>query len=125
MVTRGRGTIVNLGSVAGREPYPKGHGYCATKHAVRALTAAIRMDLVDTPVRLTEIQPGMVETEFSLVRFHGDAERAKRTYRNFPPLTPLDVAEAILFCVTRPPQVSIHELQIMPQAQAAVLVTRK
>jgi NADP-dependent 3-hydroxy acid dehydrogenase YdfG len=83
------------------------------------------MDLVDTPVRLTEIQPGMVETEFSLVRFHGDEERAKRTYRHFPPLTATDVAEAILFAVTRPPHVSIHELQIMPQAQAAVLVTRK
>jgi NADP-dependent 3-hydroxy acid dehydrogenase YdfG len=122
MVRRGRGEIVNIGSIAGHEVYPKGHVYCASKFAVRALSQGLRMDLVDTPLKVTEIAPGMVRTEFSLVRFRGDEERAARTYSTFQPLDPLDVAETVLFCLTRPAHVSINQVVIMPTAQASIMV---
>ncbi|MCX6826030.1 MAG: SDR family NAD(P)-dependent oxidoreductase [candidate division Zixibacteria bacterium] len=123
MVKRGGGNVVNIGSIAGHEVYPKGNVYCATKYAVDALTKGMQLDLVDTQVRVSTVDPGMVETEFSLVRFHGDTERAGKVYETVTPLTGDDVAEAVLFCVTRPPHVNIHQVRIMPTCQAAVMVT--
>jgi 3-hydroxy acid dehydrogenase / malonic semialdehyde reductase len=125
MVERGWGHVVNIGSTAGHEVYPKGNVYCATKHAVRALTEGMRVDLLGTGVRVSTVDPGMVETEFSLVRFHGDADRAREVYRGVQPLTPEDVAEAVYWCVSRPPHVNIDEIILKPTAQAtATLVHR-
>jgi 3-hydroxy acid dehydrogenase / malonic semialdehyde reductase len=125
MVQRRKGTVINIGSIAGHDVYPGGNVYCATKHAVDALTKGMRMDLVDTPIRVCTIDPGLVETEFSEVRFHGDKERAKKTYENMTPLTPDDIADAVFFAATRPAHVQITELIIMPTAQAtATLVHR-
>ena len=120
MVARDRGHVINIGSIAGRQVYPGGNVYCATKHAVRALNQGLRLDLVGTRVRCSSVDPGLVETEFSLVRFRGDQERAEPVYRTFPPLRPEDVAETVLFCATRPPHVNIQDVLIMPQDQAAV-----
>jgi NADP-dependent 3-hydroxy acid dehydrogenase YdfG len=115
-----RGHIVNLGSVAGFEVYPGGVGYTASKHAVRAITKTLRLELLGDPIRVTEIEPGMVETEFSLVRFKGDRERADAVYRGLEPLTGADVADCIVWVVTRPPHVNIDELVVRPIAQATV-----
>jgi serine 3-dehydrogenase len=120
MVARDRGHVINIGSIAGRQVYPGGNVYCATKYAVRAITQGMRIDLVGTKVRCSSVDPGMVETEFSEVRFHGDKERAEKTYQFFPPLKAEDVADTVLFCASRPPHVNIHEVLIMPQDQAAV-----
>jgi len=118
--------IVNLGSIAGKEVYPNGNVYCATKHAVDALTKAMRIDLLTQGIKVTSIDPGMVETEFSEVRFHGDRERAKNVYNGVQPLTGKDIAETILFVITRPAHVNINDLLIMPTAQATgTLVNRK
>ena len=125
MVQRQRGTIVNIGSVAGHDVYPAGNVYCATKYAVNALTQGMRMDLVDTPIRVCTVDPGLVETEFSEVRFHGDAKRAKAVYQNLTPLTPDDVADAILFAATRPPHVQIGEIIIYPTAQASPSIVHR
>ncbi len=125
MVKRRRGHVVNLGSVAGHEVYPGGNVYCASKHAVDALTRGMLMDLVDTPVRVSTVDPGLVETEFSVVRFHGDRERAKAPYQGMKPLKGQDVAEAILFCVTRPPHVNVNQLRIMPTAQASATMVHR
>lgn len=119
MMTRGKGQIVNLGSVAGRWTYPGGAVYCATKFAVRALSEGLRMDLLGSPIRVTNIEPGMVETEFSEVRL-GDAERAKAVYKGLKPLSPEDVAEAIKWCVERPAHVNVQELVLFPTQQAAI-----
>lgn len=119
MVSRGSGQVINIGSVAGHEVYPKGNVYCATKHAVAALTTGMRLDLLGTEVRVTTIDPGMVETEFSVVRFHGDAERAAAVYRGLTALTPDDVADAVIYCATRPPHVNIAEMLLFPTAQAS------
>jgi len=119
MVERKKGTLINIGSIAGHDVYPGGNVYCATKHAVDALTKGMRMDLVDTPIRVCTIDPGLVETEFSEVRFHGDRERAKKTYQNMTPLTPEDIADAVFYAATRPAHVQIAELIIMPTAQAS------
>jgi serine 3-dehydrogenase len=119
MVARDRGHVINIGSIAGRQVYPGGNVYCATKYAVRALTQGMRIDLLGTQVRCSTVDPGMVETEFSAVRFRGDTERAGTVYQNFPPLKAEDIAETVLFCATRPPHVNIHEVLIMPQDQAA------
>lgn len=119
MVRRGRGHVINIGSIAGHESYPGGSVYCATKAAVRAMTAGLRMDLVETPVRVSTVDPGMVETEFSLVRFHGDQDRANRVYQGITPLTPDDVAEVVVFCATRPPHVDVAEVLLLPTAQAS------
>jgi serine 3-dehydrogenase len=121
MVERGSGHIVNIGSIAGHETYPAGNVYCASKHAVTALGRALNIDLLGTGVRVSSVDPGMVETEFSLVRFHGDGERAAAVYDGIEPLTGRDVAEAVLFCATRPPHANIRELILMPSAQAAAV----
>ena len=122
----GSGHVINIGSIAGREPYPGGGGYNAAKFAVRAISQVMRMEWVGRPVKVTEIAPGMVETEFSIVRFKGDAEKAKRVYHGLVPLTAGDVAEAIVWAATRPPHVNIDEIVMKPLAQAtATLAARK
>ncbi len=113
-----RAHIVNLGSVAGFEVYPGGVGYTASKHAVRAITRTLRLELLGEPIRVTEIEPGMVETEFSLVRFKGDQQRAAAVYQGMKPLTGADVADCIVWAVTRPPHVNIDEMVVRPIAQA-------
>lgn len=118
MISRGRGYVVNIGSVAGHQTYPKGNVYCATKAAVRVISEGLKQDLLGTPVRVTSVDPGMVETEFSQVRFHGDTERAKKVYQGLTPLTPDDVADVVLFCATRPPHVNISEVLLVPTDQA-------
>lgn len=110
--------IINLGSIAGKEVYPKGNVYCATKHAVDALTKAMRIDLLEKGIKVTSIDPGMVETEFSEVRFKGDKERAKNVYRGLKPLSGKDIAEIISFVLSRPAYVNINDLLVMPTAQA-------
>ncbi|KAI0065356.1 NAD-P-binding protein [Artomyces pyxidatus] len=116
---RQTGHIINLGSVAGREAYPGGSIYCATKFAVNAFTTAMMKELVDTPIRVTEIQPGMVETEFSVVRFRGDKTAADKVYEGFQPLTAEDIAEEIVWAASRPPHVNIAESFILPVNQAS------
>src|SRR5690606_12858827 len=111
MVKNKSGFIVNIGSVAGRWVYPGGAVYCATKFAVRAISEGLRMDLAGTGIRVTNIEPGMVNTEFSLVRF-GDQVKAEKVYEGMNPLTPKDIAETIVWCVQRPPHVNIQELVI-------------
>jgi serine 3-dehydrogenase len=126
MVRRGRGHIINIGSIAGRDFYPNGNVYCATKAAVNALSKGLRLDLVGTPLRVSLVDPGMVETEFSFVRFHGDGDRAAKVYQGLTPLRPDDIADAVVFCATRPPHVNISELVVYPTAQAsATMVHRK
>ena len=126
MVSRDRGHVVNLGSIAGYQTYPGGNVYCATKAAVRAISEGLKQDLLGTRVRVTSVDPGMVETEFSEVRFHGDTERANKVYQGVTPLTADDVADVIFFCVTRSPHVNINEVVLMPVDQAsATLVNRR
>jgi NADP-dependent 3-hydroxy acid dehydrogenase YdfG len=114
----GNGHLVIVGSVAGVEVYPGGAGYTAAKHAVNAIARTLRLELLGKPVRVTEIAPGMVETEFSEVRFGGDTERAKQVYEGLEPLSGEDVADAIAYVLTRPPHVDIDYLAIKPTAQA-------
>ena len=118
MVKNGKGHIVNIGSIAGKEVYANGNVYCATKHAVDALTKATRIDLVSHGIKVTQIAPGMAETEFSVVRFKGDDEKAKNVYRGLQPLTAQDIAETIWWVANRPAHVNINDLVIMPTAQA-------
>ena len=118
MAERGSGHIVNLGSIAGTQPYENGNVYCATKHAVHGLSQAMRIDLLSHGIKVTEIRPGMVETEFSKVRFHGDEARAKAVYQGVEPLTGDDVADAILWAVEAPDHVNIDEIVLTPKAQA-------
>lgn len=126
MVERGRGHIINIGSIAGKEAYEKGNVYNATKFAVDGLTRAMRIDLVEHGIKVTSVNPGAAETEFSMVRFKGDQEKAGKVYEGFTPLYAEDVAEAILFAVTRPPHVNIEDLTIMATAQAsATKIARK
>jgi len=125
MVKRHRGTVVNIGSIAGREVYVGGNVYCASKHAVDAITRGLRMDLVDTPVRVCTVDPGLVQTEFSEVRFRGDAERAKKVYMGYTPLSPSDVADAVHYCAAAPAHVQIAEILILPTAQASTTLVHK
>ena len=125
MVKRGRGHVINLGSVAGHEVYPGGAVYCATKHAVGAITRGLRMDLLGTAVRVSTVDPGMVETEFSVVRFHGDRERADKVYRGMTPLTAADIADTVLWVATRPPHVNIDEVIIKPTDQASATLVHR
>lgn len=124
-VIKNRGHVVNIGSVAGHYTYPNGNVYSATKWAVRALNESLRLDLHGTGVRVTEIAPGMVETEFSDVRFHGDRARAKQVYQGMQPLTPQDIAETIRWCVDRPKHVDIQSLTIFPVDQASVTLVKR
>ena len=118
LIDSGDGHIVNVGSIAGLEVYDGGGGYTAAKHALNAVTQTLRLELVGRPVRVTEVDPGLVETEFSLVRFGGDAERAKTPYQRMTPLTADDVADCIEWAVTRPPHVNIDQIVVKPTAQA-------
>lgn len=121
----GNAHLLVLGSIAGFEVYPGGAGYTAAKHAVNALCRTLRLELLGEPIRITEVAPGMVDTEFSTVRFGGDTERAAGVYRGLTPLTAEDVAEAIAFCVTRPAHVNIDQLVIKPVAQATATVSHR
>jgi len=125
MVERGRGHVVNMGSTAGEMTYPNGAVYCATKAAERAINDGLRQDLLGTPVRVTTVDPGMVETEFSIVRFHGDTERAANFYKGIQPLSPEDVADAILWAVTRPPHVNVARILLTPVQQANSLLVHR
>jgi 3-hydroxy acid dehydrogenase/malonic semialdehyde reductase len=118
MVERNRGHVVNIGSVAGTYPYPGGNVYGATKAFVRQFTLNLRADLLGTAVRATSIEPGMAETEFSLVRFQGDAARASKVYEGVEPLSGEDVAEAILWCLSLPAHVNVNAIELMPVQQA-------
>ncbi len=110
--------IVNIGSIAGKETYKNGNVYCATKHAVQSLSDAMRIDLLEYGIKVTSICPGAAETEFSIVRYHGDKEKAKQVYQNYDPLVADDIAETILFATSRPKHVSISDLLITPSVQA-------
>lgn len=126
MVAQKKGHIINIGSIAGLEVYANGNVYCATKHAVDALNKGMRIDLLPHGIKVTAINPGMVETEFSIVRFKGDEARAKKVYDGLEPLIAQDIAEAIWFVVSRPAHVNINDMLIMPTAQAtATTVVRK
>ncbi len=125
MVKRKKGHVVNIGSIAGKEVYPNGNVYCATKHAVDALTKAIRIDAVNAGIKVTQIAPGAVETEFSIVRFKGDKEKADSVYKGFEPLHPEDVADAVYYVTDLPPHVTINDLLIMPTAQANAVTFHK
>lgn len=126
MVERSKGHIINIGSVAGKEVYPRGNVYCATKHAVDALTKAMRQDLLPHGIKVTQIAPGLAETEFSLVRFHGDADKARQVYIGMQPLTGDDIANLVWFAATLPPHVCINDLVVTPTAQAnSTQVVRK
>jgi len=125
MRSRGSGHIVVLGSIAGFEVYPGGAGYTAAKHAVNAVCRTLRLELVAEPIRITEVAPGMVDTEFSTVRFAGDAERAASVYAGLTPLTAQDVADVVAFCVTRPEHVNIDHVVVKPRAQASATVAHR
>lgn len=122
----GDGHIVNIGSIAGLEVYPGGAGYTSAKHGVRAITQTLRVELAGKPIRVTEIDPGMAETEFSLVRFAGDEERAAKVYEGVDPLTAEDIGDIVAWAVTRPPHVNVDQLRVTPLQQAtATLVARR
>lgn len=125
MKKRGKGHIFNIGSIAGRETYPKGNVYCATKHAVHSLNKAMRIELVSHNIKVSLVSPGAVETEFSKVRFKGDEDTAKNVYRGFKPLQPQDIARCILFSAELPDHVNIDDMLIMPTAQAAATIIHK
>lgn len=125
MLERKKGHIINIGSIAGREVYPRGHVYSASKHAVDAITKGLRMDLVDTPLRVTTVDPGLVETEFSVIRFRGNEEKAKAVYQNLTPLSPDDVADAVVWAATRPAHVQIADIVIFPTAQSSAAVVHR
>jgi len=118
MVERKKGQIINISSIAGKEVYQRGNVYCATKHAVEAITKAMRADLLPYNIKVSSVSPGMVETEFSMVRFKGDKQKADNVYKGLEPLTAEDIADIIEFIVTRPPHVNINDILVMPTAQA-------
>lgn len=121
LVKRGCGHIINIGSIAGHEVYPRGTVYCATKHAIRALTQGLRAELLGTGIRVTTVDPGLVRTEFSMVRFDGDATRAKPVYEKYQPLEAHDIAEVVRYCATLPAHVNINEIVVMPTDQASTV----
>lgn len=125
MVSRKSGQIINVGSIAGKEVYPSGNVYCASKFAVDAITAGMRMDLNPYGIRVSGIHPGLVETEFSLVRFKGDEQKSAAVYKGFQPLTAADIANTILFIINCPPHVVISDLTILPTAQASATIVNK
>ena len=125
MVVRKSGHIINIGSISGKKVYPNGAVYCATKHAVKALNEGMRMDFLPYGIRVTEICPGAVDTEFSLVRFKGDQQRADKVYQGFTPLIANDIAEAVYYAVSQPPHITIQDVLIMPTAQADVTMIHR
>jgi NADP-dependent 3-hydroxy acid dehydrogenase YdfG len=125
MVERGRGHVINLGSTAGEMTYPGGAVYCASKAAERAINDGLRQDVLGTPIRVTTVDPGMVETEFSIVRFHGDSERAANFYKGIKALTPEDVAEVIVWAASRPAHVNIARVMLTPVQQANSLLVHR
>jgi NADP-dependent 3-hydroxy acid dehydrogenase YdfG len=125
MVERGSGHIINIASIAGKEVYENGNVYCATKFAVDALSKSMRIDLVANNIKVTTVAPGMVETEFSLVRFKGNLEKAATPYKGLKPLTGDDIAEVIFYCATLPAHVNINDVTIMPSAQAAATIIHR
>ena len=125
MVDRRSGHIINIGSTAAKEVYPNGNVYCASKHAVDAINQGMRLDLNQYGIRVGAIHPGMVETEFSEVRFKGDSERAANVYKGFHPLKPEDVADIIHFVVSRPPHINIADLMVMSTAQASSTIVKR
>lgn len=125
MINNGSGHIINIGSTAGKEVYPRGNVYCASKHAVDAINQGMRIDLNEHGIRVGAVNPGLVETEFSDVRFKGDTERAKTVYKGFQPLLAEDIADIILFVITRPYHVNIADLVVMPTAQASSTIVKK
>lgn len=125
MIARQRGHIVNIGSIAGKEVYPNGNVYCASKHAVDAITNGMRLDLNPHGIKVTGIHPGMVETEFSLVRFKGDTDRAQGVYKGLTPLKGSDIADLILFAITRPAHVVVADMIVFPTAQASATVVKR
>lgn len=125
MIARHKGHIINIGSIAGTETYPNGNVYCATKHAVNSLSEGMRMDLVHTGIKVSQILPGAVETEFSLVRFKGDQARADKVYEGFTPLSGKDIADAIAFVIEAPAHVNISDMMILPSAQASATITNR
>jgi len=125
MIEQGHGHVINIGSIAGKEVYPNGNVYCATKHAVDALSKTMRIDLVKYGIRVSQIAPGAVETEFSEVRFKGDTERAKSVYKGYIPLHPEDIAEVTYYVTSMPEHVNINDLVIMPTAQASATIFKK
>ncbi|MFI3331253.1 MAG: SDR family NAD(P)-dependent oxidoreductase [Rikenellaceae bacterium] len=125
MIDQGYGHIINIGSIAGVQPYENGTVYCASKHAVHALSQGMRIDLLEHGIKVTEIRPGMVETEFSLVRFQGDLERAKQVYEGIEPLCADDIADTILWVSEQPEHVNINEIEIMPTYQANSFYTHR
>src|SRR5690554_4405488 len=125
MMERRSGHIINVSSIAGKEAYANGNVYCATKHAVEALTKGMRIDLLPYGIKVSSISPGMVDTEFSLVRYHGDQQKADAVYQGLTPLYAEDVAEAIAFMVSRPPHVNVNDLLLMPTAQASAVYNHR
>lgn len=125
MVENNSGHIINIGSIAGHEVYPKGNVYCASKHAVDAITKGMRIDLVDTDVRVTTIDPGLAETEFSIVRFRGNVNKAKSVYTGIEPLNPKDIADAVIYAATRPKNVVVAEMILLPNKQASGQVVHR
>lgn len=125
MVERKSGHIINIGSLAGKEVYPKGNVYCASKYAVDAINQGMRIDLNEYGIRVGAINPGLVQTEFSDVRFKGDAGKAEKVYQGYQPLLPEDIAEIIHFAITRPPHVNIADLMVLPLAQASSAIVNK
>ena len=125
MVERKKGHIINIGSIAGKEVYPNGNVYCATKHAVDALNKGMRIDLLPHGIKVTAINPGMVETEFSIVRFKGDENRAKKVYDGLEPLMAQDIADAVWYVISRPAHVNISDMLIMPTAQATGTIVKR
>ena len=125
MVDRGEGHVINIGSIAGHETYANGVVYCATKHAVAAITRGLGIDTLGTGVRVSSVDPGLVNTEFSVVRFHGDQERADGVYAGMTPLSARDVADAVLFCASRPAHANVREMVLMPADQAAAVYVHR
>jgi NADP-dependent 3-hydroxy acid dehydrogenase YdfG len=125
MIERKSGHIINIGSIAGKEVYPNGNVYCASKYAVDAITKGMRFDLNPYGIKVTSINPGLVETEFALVRFRGDEERAKNTYKGLQPLVAGDIADLILFAITRPAHVVVADMLVLPLAQASATVVKR
>jgi NADP-dependent 3-hydroxy acid dehydrogenase YdfG len=125
MVRRNKGHIINIGSISGHQTYPGGNVYSASKFAVVGLTRSLKMDLLGTAIRVSSVEPGLVQTDFSKVRFRGDRERAAKVYSGYTPLRPEDVAEVVVFCATRPSHVNVFEVSVLPTDQASVTMVNR